>query len=70
MEELSECADRIFAPLAQQTIDSLLDAKLLPHFKRSINLAYLENGTFDQKVAHLERDWKQMEIYLLPRWQP
>ena len=37
-------------------IDSLLYAKLPPHLKRSLNLAYLENGTYDQLVAHLERD--------------
>ena len=24
--------------------------------KRSLNLAYLENGTYDQVVAHLERE--------------
>ena len=37
-------------------IDSLLYAKLPPHLKRSLNLAYLENGTYDQIVAHLERE--------------
>ena len=37
-------------------IDSLLHAKLPPHFKRSLKLAYLENGTCDQRVAHLERE--------------
>ena len=40
-------------------IDSLLYAKLLPQLKRSLNLAYLENGTYDQIVAHLE---KELEI--------
>ena len=37
-------------------IDSLLYANLPPHLKRSLNLAYLENGTYDQIVAHLERE--------------
>ena len=37
-------------------IDSLLYAKLPPHLKRSLNLAYLENSTYDQIVAHLERE--------------
>ena len=37
-------------------IDSLLYAKLPPHLKRSLNLAYLENGTYDQIVAHLEKE--------------
>ena len=37
-------------------IDILLYAKLPPHLKRSLNLAYLENGTYDQIVAHLGRE--------------
>ena len=37
-------------------IDGLLYAKLPPHLKRSLNLAYLENRTYDQMVAHLERE--------------
>ena len=37
-------------------IDSLLYAKLPAHLKRSLNLAYLENGTYDQIIAHLERE--------------
>ena len=56
LEELNECAERAFGDNAQHMIDSLLYAKLPPHLKRSLNLAYLENGTYDQIVAHLERD--------------
>ena len=56
LEELNECAERAFVDNAQHMIDSLLYAKLPPHLKRSLNLAYLENGTFDQIVAHLERE--------------
>ena len=56
MEELNECAERAFGDNAQHKIDSLLYAKLPPHLKRSLNLAYLENGTYDQIVAHLERE--------------
>ena len=37
-------------------IDSSLYAKLPPHLKRSLNLAYLEKGTYDQIVAHLGRE--------------
>ena len=55
LEELNECAERAFGDNAQHMIDSLLYAKLPPHLKRSLNLAYLENGTYDQIVAHLER---------------
>ena len=47
-EELKKCAERAFGPLVQQMIDSLFYAMLSPHLKRSMNLAYLENGTYDQ----------------------
>ena len=40
-------------------IDNLPYAKLPPHLKRSLNLAYLEKGTYDQIVAYLE---KQLEL--------
>ena len=56
LEELNECAERAFGDNAQHMIDSLLYAKVPPHLKRSLNLAYLENGTYDQIVAHLERE--------------
>ena len=56
LEELNECAERAFGDNAQHMIDSLLYAKLPPHLKRSLNLAYLENGTYDQIVTHLERE--------------
>ena len=56
LEELNECAERAFGENAQHMIDSLLNAKLPPLLKRSLNLAYLENGTYDQIVAHLERE--------------
>ena len=36
-------------------IDSLLYAKLPPHLKRSLKLAYLENGIYGQRVAYLEK---------------
>ena len=38
-------------------------AKLYPHFKRSINVAYLENGRYDQIVALVERqlEWRGLE---------
>ena len=56
LEELNECAEKAFGDNAQHMIDSLLYAKLPPHLKRSLNLAYLENGTYDQIVTHLERE--------------
>ena len=53
LEELNECAERAFGDNAQHTIDSLHYAKLPPHLKRSLNSAYLENGTYNEIVAHL-----------------
>ena len=56
LEELNKCAERAFGDNTQHMIDSLLYAKLPPHLKRSLNLAYLENDTYDQIVTHLERE--------------
>ena len=55
-EELNDCTERAFGDNAQHMIDSLLYAKLPPQLKQSLNLAYLENGTYDQIVSHLERE--------------
>ena len=41
LEELNECAERAFGDNAQHMNDSLLYAKLPPHLKRSLNVAYL-----------------------------
>ena len=54
LEELNECAEKESGDNAQHLIDSLLYAKLPTHLKRSLNLAHLESGTYDQLVAHLE----------------
>ena len=56
-------------------IDNLLYVKLPPHLKRSLNLSYLEKGTYDQIVAHLEKSensvvWKLMWKWPYPQWQP
>ena len=56
IEDFNECAERAFGDNAQHMIDSLLYAKLPPHLKPSLNLAYLENGKYDQINAHLERE--------------
>ena len=60
LEELNESAERAFGDNAQHMIDSLLYENCHPHLKRSFNLAYLENGTYDQIVAHLERNWNSV----------
>ena len=56
LEKLNECNERAFGDNAQHLIDSLLYAKLPPHLKQSLNLAYRENGTYGQIVAHAERE--------------
>ena len=56
LEELQESAEKAFGDIASQMIESLLYAKMPPHLKRSINQAYLENGTYEQIVGHLERE--------------
>ena len=61
-EELHECAERAFGDNAQHMIDSSLHAKVPPHLKRSLNLFYLEYGTYDQVVAHLEKDIKFSDL--------
>ena len=37
-------------------IENLLYEKMPPHLERSINQAYLGNGTFERIVRHLERE--------------
>ena len=55
LEELNECAERGFGDNAQHMIGSLLYGKLPPHLKRSLNLAYLENGTYEQ-MSHISKE--------------
>ena len=58
LEELQESAEKTFEDNAHQMIENLLYAKMPPHLKKSINQAYLENGTYDQIVKHLETEMK------------
>ena len=55
-EGLQESAEKAFGENAHQMIENLLYAKMPPHLKKSINQAYLENGTYEQIVKHLERE--------------
>ena len=56
LEDLNQGAEKAFGDHAQKMIDSLLYAKLPPKLKRSVNMARLENGSYDEIVAHLERE--------------
>ena len=62
LEELNECAERAFGEHAQSMIETLLYAKLPPKRKRSVYLAYLENGTSEQIIKHLEREMELNSI--------
>ena len=54
LEELNQGAEKASGDHAQKMIDSPLYAKLPPKLKRSVNMARLENGAYDEIVAHLE----------------
>ena len=56
LEELNQGAEKAFGDHARKMINSLLYAKLPPKLKRSVNMARLENGSYDEIVAHLERE--------------
>ena len=56
LEELNKGAEKAFGENAKSMIDSLLYAKLPPKLKRSVDMARLENGTYEEIVAHLERE--------------
>ena len=51
--ELNEGAEEAFGANANSMIDRLLYATL-PILKRSVNMARLENGTYEETVAHLK----------------
>ena len=56
LDELQKLAKDAFGVAAQVIIEQFFYAKMPPHLKKSNNQAYLENGTYEQIVSHLERD--------------
>ena len=56
LEERNQGAEKGFGDSAQAVIDSLLYAKLPSNSKRSSNMARLENSSYEEIVAHLERE--------------
>ena len=56
LEELNQGAEKAFGENAQAMIDCLLYAKLPPKVKRSVNMARLENATYEEIITHLERE--------------
>ena len=55
-EELQKVAKDAFGVAAQAIIEYVINAKMPPHLKKSINQAHLENGTYEQMVTHLEKE--------------
>ena len=56
LDELNQVAEKAFGENAKGAIDKVLYAKWSPKLKRSVNMARLENGTYEEIVAHLERE--------------
>ena len=56
LEELNQGTEKVFRENAKSMMDSLLYAKVPPKLKKSVNMARLENGTYEEIVAHLERE--------------
>ena len=56
LKELNQGAEKAFGEHAQAMIDSLFYAKLPPKLKSSVNMARLENATYEEIVTHLERE--------------
>ena len=56
LEELNQGPEKVFGENSQAMIDSLLYAKLPQKLKRSVNMARLENATYEEIVTHLERE--------------
>ena len=55
LEELNECAESAFGNNAQHMIDNLLYAKLPPHLKRPLHLAYLKMA-HTTKLLHISKE--------------
>ena len=56
LDELQKLAKDWFGVAAQASIYQFIYVKMLPHLKKSINQAHLENGTYEQIVTHLEKE--------------
>ena len=54
LDELQKLAKDAFRVAAQAVFEKFIYAKMPSHLKKIINQAYLENGTYEQIVTHLE----------------
>ena len=55
-DEIQKLAKDAFGIAAHAIIEQFIYAKMLPHLKKSMNRAHLENSTYEQIVRHLERE--------------
>ena len=55
-DELQKLAKDAFGIAAHAIIEQFIYARMPPDLKKSINMAHLENGTYEQIVTHLERE--------------
>ena len=58
LDELQKLAKDAFGVAVQAIIDQFIYAKMPPHLKKTINQAHLENGTYQQIVTQLEREFE------------
>ena len=56
LDEFQKLAKNAFGIAAHAITEQFIYAKMPPHLNKSINQAYLENGTYEQIVTHLERE--------------
>ena len=56
MDELQNLAKDAFGVAAHLIIEQFIHAKMPPRLRKSINQAYLENGSCEQIVTHLEKE--------------
>ena len=56
LEEINQGAEKAFGENAQAMIDSLFYAKVPPKLKHSVNIARVENATYEKIVTRLERE--------------
>ena len=56
LEELEEAGKKAFGESATEMAEQFLYSKMQPHLKKSINTAFLENGTYKQMVDHIYRE--------------
>ena len=73
--ELNQGAEKAFGDHAQKMIDSLLYAKLPPKLKYSVNMARLENSSYDEIVVIWRENWnlttsRSQMTYQWPQWLP